>query len=369
VPSRRPVAPALLERLTAPGPVADVDGWSETAAVGFDALVPVVAEVLDPPVVSAERAISFVLHAPLELLARISLHRRLRAAGALDEGTAHKASLRLVSLAARYSARVGYAPDVVVADPAPTLAALAERTVDATAAAGHGNIYVHLRRAVPTDDLAPMTRGLERELDAFPEPAIEFVKASSASSVAAAVGDLPRIGEPPGWGIAALVAHARTGATPELARLAATVAQSEAGRRDLLRCAAGMMVVGADATVPYGWTHALTLAQGALGVEPLVSRPARATTAAAVHAGSFWAAHGDGPLPLLPAEAEPGWWHDPARRALAAHDAHLVKYTLACVELAALDPAASGLYDAASRRLHSWWDEHPPADDPLARSV
>ena len=45
------------------------------------------------------------------------------------------------------------------------------------------------------------------------------------------------------------------------------------------------------------------------------------------------------------------------------HDAHRVKYTLACLDAAAGDPAAARLYLAAAAHLNAWWHAHPHADD------
>jgi hypothetical protein len=59
-------------------------------------------------------------------------------------------------------------------------------------------------------------------------------------------------------------------------------------------------------------------------------------------------------------------WHTPdpgvpalvtelATRAAVHHDAHLVKYTLACFDAAALDPAQRRLYLAGAAALVAWW--------------
>ena len=67
-----------------------------------------------------------------------------------------------------------------------------------------------------------------------------------------------------------------------------------------------------------------------------------------------------------PDEAAAWVWHasadelraiqvDLAGRAAQHHDAHLVKYTLACFDAAANDPDEKRLYTAACARLHAWW--------------
>jgi hypothetical protein len=44
-----------------------------------------------------------------------------------------------------------------------------------------------------------------------------------------------------------------------------------------------------------------------------------------------------------------------ATRASLHHDAHLVKYTLACLDASRADPAAGPLYVAAAAYLSAWW--------------
>ncbi len=70
--------------------------------------------------------------------------------------------------------------------------------------------------------------------------------------------------------------------------------------------------------------------------------------------------------PLGPDVAAAAVWHAPADTraevvtelatfASQHHDAHLVKYTLACFDAAATDPDASRLYLAAAASLAGWW--------------
>ena len=46
---------------------------------------------------------------------------------------------------------------------------------------------------------------------------------------------------------------------------------------------------------------------------------------------------------------------DIATAAAVHHDAHLVKYTLACLDAAAADPPERRLYVAAAASLVAWW--------------
>jgi hypothetical protein len=48
-----------------------------------------------------------------------------------------------------------------------------------------------------------------------------------------------------------------------------------------------------------------------------------------------------------------------ATSAAINHDAHRVKYTLACLDAAACDPSAARLYLAAAAYLNAWWQTHP----------
>jgi hypothetical protein len=71
-----------------------------------------------------------------------------------------------------------------------------------------------------------------------------------------------------------------------------------------------------------------------------------------------------------PAAAASAVWHAPASeldaiattvaaRAAAHHDAHLVKYTLACLHAADDDPGERRLYLSAAASLAGWWAQHP----------
>ena len=90
----------------------------------------------------------------------------------------------------------------------------------------------------------------------------------------------------------------------------------------------------------------------------------------------FAEARGDGPEP-----AAAFVWHTPdaelpaivadlAGYVSAHHDAHLVKYTLACFDAAANDPSYRRLYLAAAASLSGWWAQHPEHvyDGPYTRT-
>jgi hypothetical protein len=159
-------------------------------------------------------------------------------------------------------------------------------------------------------------------------------------------------------------------------------------RRDIARVAAWSMLQEPSTYAPYGWTHCLTMPQAVMG---LAGGAVAARTAVAV-AGTFVAGFRAGlgattldpewrpPRPSArdisdaitagPAEAAAFVWHssEDARaaittelvtRAAVHHDAHLVKYTHACLGAAADEPAARRLYLAAAAFLSAWWAEQP----------
>jgi hypothetical protein len=131
------------------------------------------------------------------------------------------------------------------------------------------------------------------------------------------------------------------------------------------------MLQGTPDEAPYGWTHCLTLAQaplvlagaGAAGVGP-------ASWVAAAYVAAHWSCYGSGAVDLdTPVVASAGVTPTSlASAAATAHDAHLVKYTLACLDAAAADPAHGGLYLAAAAHLHDWWAAHGDPSDPLEAS-
>jgi hypothetical protein len=120
--------------------------------------------------------------------------------------------------------------------------------------------------------------------------------------------------------------------------------------------------------------------QAVLGIAPACADPAAAMAVAATYVLGFRATLGrvrldpawtPGPpayadpvesLEASPGEAAAGVWHAPdaalpavvtrlATRAATHHDAHLVKYTLACLDAGRADPASSRLFLAAAAFL------------------
>ena len=159
--------------------------------------------------------------------------------------------------------------------------------------------------------------------------------------------------------------------------------------RELLRLAAWSMLQDAPDAAPYGWTHCLTLPLGVLGNVNVSERPAACVAVAATYVLGFRATLGTARIdashvPELPATrsltgaspqaAAAVAWHASsaerravvttlATRAAVHRDAHLAKYTLACLDVAERDVEAAPLYLAAAAYLGAWWDAHGPLGD------
>jgi hypothetical protein len=157
-------------------------------------------------------------------------------------------------------------------------------------------------------------------------------------------------------------------------------------RRQLLPIAAMSMLQDAPASAPYGWTHCLTLPQATLSVAHLASDPQRAIDVAATYVLGYRATQSSGPVDPSWEPDPPRWfvdevthldppaaaataWHATWRRrvditqqlidhAAPHHDAHLAKYTLACIDAATQDPTNGRLYLASAAYLAAWWHQH-----------
>lgn len=339
---------------------------------------------------------SFVLHAPLELMARAALLPMV-AASAGDPARQHLADLR-----SRYAA-VGSPrpspPTIEFTSPAAALAAiddphrsdaaavwlaarcgpdrlttlLAARSLRSLDAAGHVNIYLALLAGAPPDLAALTLRHPIHALTTGTGLAITAQPARGAPPIADVLAELDPTGPPPSDYIAPVVQHA------EAHGVLASLNGMAEHPFELLRFGAVAMLQGNPAQAPYGWTHMLTLAQAALMLGHRES-----TFVAAAYLAAHWSGHGDGriqldyrPAPVDQPLAEalhtgpltaaavayhtqkPGVGDAAAILASAAsahHDAHRAKYTLACLHAARQDPAGQALYLAAASYLNAWWE-------------
>jgi hypothetical protein len=348
-----------------------------------------------------EPADSFVLHAPLELMARVGLlplvgtERRADARRALadlvdryeaagppaDDGPVPSfpnAGAAAVALdAAIRSGDLGSVDGIVCwlaanSSPVEIRSLVSESIVDSLAAAGHAPIALDLLTRVDDGSLPPaLLRGPLRELSRNPNWRLTWFRSSvdpvhsdaEATSLAAAIEQTPHLGRPgsdfifplmsqiEGSGVAARLLGPTLSPAPDIA----------AARRTIQRAAVWSMQHDDPSQAPYGWSHALTMPQAVLS---LAGNGVDARTAVAVAATflmGFRAAHGTVSLGSLADDAPVARRDvrsvvDLAGNAACHHDAHLVKYTLACVFAAEDDPAWRDHYLAAATTLAEWWE-------------
>ena len=404
------------------GPAIDDPGRS---ARSDQELIRSVADVLSVP--RAMPADSFVLHAPLELLARAALlplvHDRDRgaardrlgsvadrfeASGPGVEATRPPRADRFDSeeAAAAHLADALRAGDLdgvdeagwwlaATATPVGLRRRLAAPVLASLAAAGHAPIFLHLhpRVAVATGVSALPVRGLLRELARRPTWHLRWIDevppgspdAGALDQVLSDTVDLggggsdfiqPTMDRVDASGIAAERLGPVTGSPTAL------------HARVLARVAARSMLLDRPAAAPYGWTHCLTMPQAVMALTDVVD-PGRALRVAATEVLGFRASLGDRTVPrgalgvdgdgvpadpgipvdealrVGPSVAAGAVWHSPepdgslraslASAASRGQDAHLVKYTLACLDAADADPGAARLHLAAAAHLVGWW--------------
>ncbi len=331
-----------------------------------------------------EPADSFVLHAPLELMARAVL------LPAVDSADRQRARERLVWMVDQYD-HVGPR----VPDPRPVahgsaadgmsalLAAIRASDLDeidrhaswlgdhatgddlrrglgpslapSLAAAAHGPIALHLLRRCP--DVGPsLLRGVAREVGRHPDWLIPWEGLASGSRpLLDALLEAPRLGMP---GSNFILPMVRRGSDAAVHLLTDVADDQVDGMQAVSRVAAWSMLQDASDHVPYGWTHTLTIPQAVMSVG---LRTRQAVAIAASQSIGFRASMGarvldpSASLPPIPPKGR----EQLASMASLHFDAHLVKYTLACFDASAYDPEMAGLYLAAAAHLHEWWGDQP----------
>ncbi len=384
----------------------------------------------------SDPADSFVLHAPLEVLARAAL---LPWAAPDARGLAR---LRLAALVAQFEGQAPFTPppdpetggqrqcvaalanavaaeDLDAADraaravareiPASALAAaVGDVVMPSLAAAGHASIFLYLLpRVSPRGEVsAALLRPLVRELARFPQLRLEWVRhrpqaGGSPAALAEALAAVPSLGVPGSTFIYPVMHQVDGDVAPTLIGPAIAGVDPAAARVVLLRAAARAMVFGAPEHAPYGWSHALTMTQAAVEIAPRLADPSFGVAIAATYLSGFLAALATEPIPTTVELESPGGtfanalesgmrasaaraFHagpeefdairaEVVSRAVVRHDAHLIKYTLACLDAMAADPEAGNIYLAAAATLLSFWTgpghEAFEADDPLADLV
>ncbi len=350
---------------------------------------------------------SFVLHAPLELMGRVGLLPFIPQhsdAAALDS---------IEHLANQYEASgpaadLGSPPDC--ASPAHASAALAELLnagdidsvdapttwlaehcshdqirhalgeliVDRLAAAGHASIGLHLLPLVANGSLpSTLLRGTMREIARNADWRIRWFRddvsqapTTATVSIEDALRNLPMLGRPGSDFIYPIMSQVeRSGvADRHLAPALGTVVDVAAARSAIQRAACWSMLHDDPTQAPYGWTHALTMSQAVLGLADEGVSARTAVAVALTFIAGFRTAHGtvelgdlsDDAVDLALAAASSA---ELASFAASHHDAHLVKYTLACLHAAEADPPWRHHYLAAATQLGNWWRAHDAAHD------
>ena len=342
---------------------------------------------------------SFTLHAPLELLARAELLPMV------DLPARDRARRRIATLAQGFRSsgdELPPAPPLTAQTPADALDALG-RAVDLAdpdladsaaswlaehlsapeiagllagplvremGAAAHAPILFASWLRMPRADPRPF-RGVARRLAEYPDIRVEPEwldpgrSDGSVDELESALLAVPK-DEEPGWGIFMLVAAAhRAKVMVDVPRVGD--ADTAEAFRVLFRVAARSMIEDDPSHAPYGWSHALTIPLGICQTLHLHDRRREALDVATILAAGFRHAHR---LDVLPSTTDPPaaapTIRESATRAAVEHDAHLVKYVVACRHAARFDPDHELLYRAAAARLCDWWDANPSADDPLA---
>lgn len=358
------------------------------------------ADVVSVP--KATVANSFTLHAPLELMARVGLLGHLPP-DRVDVGLDGIARLvhdyrevgepvpepepvvvtsvpdAAADLAAALRSGDADRVDAVAAALLPLLGPweavglLGPSIVTSLAAAGHTPIGLALLARLgnePTGGVAlPMTllRGPLRSLAARPEWQLDWFEGPAGGGDPGGLYDalrrLPRLGRPGSDFIHPLMSQvqdsglAARALAPVLPLPNATGLDVVAASRTLTRVAAWSMIHDDPEQAPYGWSHSLTMPQGVMTLAGAGVAARTAFAVAATFMAGFRTAHGQVDLP---ARIDPGPLPDAtaSELALAAsrhEDAHLVKFTLACLHAADDDPTYRPLYLSAAAHLVDWW--------------
>ncbi len=290
----------------------------------------------------------------------------------------------------------------------------AEATLCHLGAAAHAPIFVGLAHrvgpALPTSTLlAGVARGLAEEsshrIRLAPTPRLSTPGEHDLGSVHTAFhrGLLraPLVLPPESGGIRALVQRTMARDSPESTfadAMEKTLGSGEsvsfgrwyAAMGGLVSAAARLMIDEVEEDAKYYWSHCLTIPQGIWAIGPSLVDRTRALRVASELALGFRSTRGrnevDGELALprthgslsdalmaSPRDAAAVAFHTSpssipqlreqlALEASHRSDAHLVKYVLACLDCAAMDPQRAALYHAAAAYLTSLWVREIPAD-------
>ncbi len=346
-----------------------------------------IADAMSIP--KAGPADSFVLHAPLELMARAQL---LGYVPVVDRRPAIECIERLAARYAEAGDPVSPPTDAEgPRDPSALLAAVAagdqdrvdamatawlpqwtatevvealgEALVPSLAAAGHAPIAMSL---LLRDQSLPTTllRGPLRSLAAQPQWRIDWHRSAcglgNPEGLYDALRMAPQLGRPGSDFIHPLMTQAVE--SGEAQRLLGPVLADRhdvhTALRTVTRVAAWSMLHDDPSQAPYGWTHALTMPQAVLSLAGVGVSPRTALAVAGTFALGFRLAHGTVELPpTIEPTRSVATWPELASAAARHDDAHLAKFTLACIHAAEADPDFEGLYLDAAAYLVQWWSQ------------
>jgi hypothetical protein len=271
---------------------------------------------------------------------------------------------------------------------------LAEPTIDMLSAAGHAPIgfFLASRLAVTSRAALRLLRPTLRELARSPGLRMRWVGEADARTgdqtiLTRALARTPQLGLPGNDFIFPIVHQVDAGGLAHDVLTGSIPADATAAARATLRVAAHSMLQDDPTFAPYGWTHCLSLPHAIFEIVPWLTDQPRAAAIAATHVVGFRAAESSHvidpewtPEPtstkLLDAlDDEPGvaiasWYHasdamleqampELIGRAAIHEDAHLAKYTLACLAAAERDGTQRSLYVAAAASLAAWWAQRP----------
>jgi len=372
-----------------PQPRPLLDDVRPTAAAGADNVVAAAAAAVSIPKVAP--ADSFVLHAPLELMARaqliafvdparhgdaIAMVDRLRvqyeAAGeSVPAPAPADGPVRPQVLLDAIAAGDAYAVDALAVAWLPRMSAaevcgaLGAAVVPSLAAAGHAPIGLSLllRASARGDAMSPVVlRGTLRALAAHPDWRVSWHEticgAGNPSTLHEALRSAPHLGQPGNNFIFPLMTQAQQPGVADrlLGPVLADQFDVREATRTLTRAAAWSMLHDDPEQAPYGWSHALTMPQAVLSLAGAGVPEREALAVAATFLLGFRVADGGQPLPerIEPMVARASA-RDVATAAALHDDAHVVKYTLACLHAAADDREFEGLYLSAAASLLDWW--------------
>lgn len=372
------------------------------------ALVDLAADIIGRPKLADPT--SFILHAPLELLARTALLQHAA------PGAREAARMRIAWVAATYD-EAGPStplPEVSPADATAAVDALsssirggelaeaaalgawlgrhvearrlvslvADTVVDSLAAASHGPIFLHLLpRVAPRSEMAAtMFATMTHELARHPAWRLQPLPLPDRTirPLTGALASTPVIGPSGAFGIYSTMTFTESSGVFDDIVTPAVGADVDVNDAtvSLLRVATASMLLDDPDHAPYGWTHTLTIPQAMASVAPLARDPRRALATAAAHLVGFRATEGRAPLHTVdPSVARAGLvselgHHLPIQdvidHAVVHPDAHLAKYVLACLDATRTDPAGAAQHLAAAAHLDEWWRQVPATDDPIA---